>query len=209
MRGTRGATGGSRHMMRFGQDVRFVRAAHWMTLSAACLALGACAGNNVASRVDAQRDVAAAETPQREPAGKPLPLAPRRQATAPRVIDKSLAYSAIGTASWYGADFHGRRTANGETYNMYSLTAAHRTLPLQCTVRVTNLSNNRSLTVRVNDRGPYAGNRLIDLSAQGAKLLGFYDRGLAKVKVELVGGSPVRRAAAAPKPALIEQASIY
>jgi rare lipoprotein A len=161
--------------------------AYSLVLGVACLALAGCAGNNVAGRAKPDQNVAAAPAPD-EPA---RPAAPKRKAAAaPHVIDKSLSYSAIGTASWYGADFHGRRTANGETYNMHSLTAAHRTLPLQCTVRVTNLTNNRSLTVRVNDRGPYAGNRLIDLSAQGAKLLGFYDRGLAKVKVELVGGAP-------------------
>lgn len=177
-------------MMRFGQNVRFVRAAYRMTLSAVCLTLAGCAGNNVASRVDAQRDVAATEAPPSEPTAKPAP-APKRQAATPRIIDKSLSYSAVGLASWYGADFHGRRTANGETYNMHSLTAAHRTLPLSSTVKVTNLANHRSLVLRVNDRGPYAGNRLIDLSAESAKLLGFYDRGLAKVKVELVGGIPL------------------
>ena len=86
---------------------------------------------------------------------------------------------------------------------MHSLTAAHRTLPLQCTVRVTNLANHRSLLVRVNDRGPFVGNRLIDLSAQSAKVLGFYDRGVARVKVDYVGPAarpapPRVTAAAAP-----------
>jgi rare lipoprotein A len=179
----------------FGQNVRCVCVAYRIALSATCLALAGCAGNNVASNVSPQQDVAATETPPSDQTAKPKP---KRQ-TAARQVIKSSGYSAIGLASWYGADFHGRRTANGETYNMYSLTAAHRTLPLQCTVKVTNLANNRSLMVRVNDRGPFAGNRLIDLSAQSAKLLGFYDRGLAKVKVELVGQTPlppVRQASA-------------
>jgi rare lipoprotein A len=96
-------------------------------------------------------------------------------------------YRAEGSASWYGADFHGRLTANGEVYDMRSISAAHPTLPLPCYVRVTNLENRRSLVVRVNDRGPYHGNRVIDLSARAAKLLGFYDRGTANVRVEFVG----------------------
>lgn len=159
-----------------------------MVLGVVCLALAGCAGNDVANRAKPDQNVAAAPAPD-EPA---RPAAPKRKAaSAPHVIDKSLSYSAVGTASWYGADFHGRRTANGETYNMHSLTAAHRTLPLSSTVRVTNLTNHRSLVLRVNDRGPFAGNRLIDLSAESAKQLGFYDRGLAKVKVELVGGVPL------------------
>lgn len=161
-------------------------------LGAACFALANCAGNNVAQRATPQQpDVASNEQPSEEPAKEPT-KPPKRQTSAAHkpAIVQSGSYSAVGVASWYGADFHGRRTANGETFNMHSLTAAHRTLPLQCTVKVTNLANNRSLFVRVNDRGPFAGNRLIDLSAQSAKLLGFYDRGLAKVKIELVNRTP-------------------
>jgi len=100
---------------------------------------------------------------------------------------KAAGYSAVGTASWYGPGFHSRTTANGETFDMHALTAAHPTLPLHSTVRVTNLDNQRSVTVRVNDRGPYVGNRVIDVSAKTARTLGFYDRGLARVKVEYVG----------------------
>lgn len=95
-------------------------------------------------------------------------------------------YSEIGIASWYGPDFHAKRTANGEKYNMHSLTAAHRTLPLPSIVRVTNLENGRSLIVRVNDRGPYARNRIIDVSKKVAQLLGFMEKGTAKVKVEIL-----------------------
>jgi len=157
-------------------------------VAAACFALANCAGNNVAQRATPQQpDVASNDQPGDAPAkpGKRQTAAAQKPAFV-----ASGSYSAVGLASWYGADFHGRRTANGETFNMHSLTAAHRTLPLQCTVKVTNLANNRSLFVRVNDRGPFTGNRLIDLSAQSAKLLGFYDRGLAKVKVELVNRTP-------------------
>ena len=100
-------------------------------------------------------------------------------------------YSAVGIASWYGDDFHGRYTANGEIFDMNSITAAHPTLPLPCYVRVTNLNNQRSIVVRVNDRGPYVGDRVIDLSVRTAKLLGFYGQGVAKVKVEYVGRAPL------------------
>ncbi len=93
-------------------------------------------------------------------------------------------YKEVGIASWYGEDFHNKKTANGETYNMHDLTAAHRTLPLPCLVKVTNLENGKSLVVRVNDRGPYAKNRIIDVSKNVAKELGFYNKGTTKVKVE-------------------------
>ena len=95
-------------------------------------------------------------------------------------------YSEIGTASWYGPDFHAKKTANGEQYNMHALTAAHRTLPLPSIVKVTNLENGRTLLVRVNDRGPYARDRIIDISKKGAQLLGFLEKGTAKVKVEIM-----------------------
>lgn len=176
-------------MNKLSRSYRVSRVASVAALGAACFALANCAGNNVAQRATPQPDVASNEPPSEEPAKEPT-KPPKRQAAAAPATFKSGSYSAIGVASWYGADFHGRLTANGETFNMHSLTAAHRTLPLQCTVKVTNLANNRSLFVRVNDRGPFAGNRLIDLSAQSAKLLGFYERGLAKVKVELVNRTP-------------------
>jgi rare lipoprotein A len=100
-------------------------------------------------------------------------------------------YRAEGVASWYGRDFHGRLTANGEVYDMHSISAAHTTLPLPCYVRVTNLDNGRSIIVRVNDRGPYHRNRVIDLSIGTAKALDFYSRGLAHVRVEYVGRAPI------------------
>jgi len=100
-------------------------------------------------------------------------------------------YRAVGLASWYGDDFHGRATANGEIFDADAVTAAHPTLPLPSYVRVTNLSNGRSLIVRVNDRGPYAANRTIDVSRRAALLLGFTDRGLAWVRVEYVGRAPM------------------
>ena len=100
-------------------------------------------------------------------------------------------YTAVGMASWYGAAFHGRRTANGEVYDMASLTAAHPTLPLPCYARVTNLSNGYSVIVRVNDRGPYHGGRVMDVSSRTADVLDFKGSGTAKIKVEYVGRAPL------------------
>ena len=92
-------------------------------------------------------------------------------------------YDETGVASWYGPNFYGQRTANGEVYNAGDLTAAHRTLPMPVNVRVTNLDNGKSIVLRVNDRGPYAKGRIIDVSEQAAKLLGFYGIGTARVRV--------------------------
>ncbi len=96
-------------------------------------------------------------------------------------------YAAAGKASWYGPNFHGRLTANGEIYNQYGLSAAHPTMPLPSYARVTNLDNGSSVIVRVNDRGPYAHGRIIDLSGKAAELLGYRSAGIADVRVEYVG----------------------
>ena len=96
-------------------------------------------------------------------------------------------YSKVGLASWYGSAFHGRLTANGEVYDVNALTAAHPTMPLPSYARVTNLTNGRSVIVRVNDRGPFAHDRLIDVSAATADLLDFKQSGTAKVKVDYIG----------------------
>lgn len=96
-----------------------------------------------------------------------------------------------GRASWYGAAFHGRKTANGEVYDMNHLTAAHKTMPLPSYARVTNVANNRSVIVRVNDRGPFSNNRIIDLSKRAADLLDYTHAGTAKVRVEYVGPAPL------------------
>ena len=91
-----------------------------------------------------------------------------------------------GKGSWYGKKFHGRKTASGEKYNMYALTAAHKTLPFNTMVEVTNLSNHRKVIVRINDRGPYAKGRIIDLSYLAAKKLGYANKGVAKLKVKVL-----------------------
>lgn len=95
-------------------------------------------------------------------------------------------YKEVGVSSWYGADFHNGITANGELYDMHDLTAAHRTLPLPSMVRVTNLQNGRSLVVRVNDRGPFKNDRIIDVSMKAAQILGFKDQGTTQVQVEVL-----------------------
>ena len=96
-----------------------------------------------------------------------------------------------GTASWYGSAFHGRKTANGEVYDMNRLSAAHPTMPIPSYARVTNLENGRSIMVRVNDRGPFARGRVIDLSKRAAETLGYTHRGTARVKVEYAGRAPL------------------
>ena len=101
-------------------------------------------------------------------------------------------YDETGIASWYGVDFHGKSTANGDIYDMNAMTAAHRTLPMPTRVRVTNLENGRSIVVTVNDRGPFAHGRIIDLSRRAAQLLGMYRKGTARVRVQIAepSGTP-------------------
>ena len=98
-------------------------------------------------------------------------------------------YNETGIASWYGTKFHGKKTANGERYDMYAMSAAHKTLPLPTLVRVTNLDNGRSAVVRVNDRGPFVKSRVIDLSYAAAKSLGYDNAGTAPVRVEVLSNS--------------------
>jgi rare lipoprotein A len=100
-------------------------------------------------------------------------------------------YDRQGRGSWYGTDFHGRKTANGEVFDMNALTAAHPTLPLPCYVYVTNLANNRTILVRVNDRGPYANDRIIDMSRASSRALGFENQGITQVRVKYAGRAPL------------------
>ena len=102
------------------------------------------------------------------------------------VMDSAQGYVAEGTASWYGKKFHGHKTSNGETYDMYSFSAAHKSLPLPTYLKVTNLDNQRSVIVRVNDRGPFHGDRLIDLSYAAAARLDYHKKGLARVRIEAI-----------------------
>ncbi len=99
----------------------------------------------------------------------------------------SIGDESSGIASWYGRDFHGKRTSNGEYYNMYDMTAAHKTLPMNTMVKVTNLNNSKSAVVRVNDRGPFVKTRIIDLSYAAASRLGVVSHGTAPVRLEVIG----------------------
>ena len=101
-------------------------------------------------------------------------------------MQSSKNYKEDGLASWYGTKFHGQKTANGEIYDLYGMTAAHKTLPLPSYVKVINLDNNREVIVRVNDRGPFYADRIIDLSFPAAKKLGFVEKGVARVRVEAI-----------------------
>jgi rare lipoprotein A len=137
-----------------------------------------------------------AASPRMVEPGEPVPKGGGRYSVGkPYVIagktyvpeENAQGYSASGIASWYGEDFHGRKTSNGEIFDMHSIAAAHPTLPLPSYVRVTNLKNNRSLIVRVNDRGPFHEGRVIDVSVRAAQLLGFYETGTTRVKLDYVG----------------------
>src|SRR3954469_14757337 len=166
--------------------------------AAACLVLANCASSGkFASRVDPKYGVSS--SPRVVAMGEPVPKGggtyrvgkPYTVGGRVYVGEEDPDYRAEGIASWYGDDFHGRLTANGEVFDMASLTAAHPTLPIPSYARVTNLSNGKSLVVRVNDRGPYHGNRLIDVSNKAAELLDFKGNGVARVRVEYVGRAPL------------------
>lgn len=138
-----------------------------------------------------QREVDLAAIPSVEPRVEPISMAGNKSPYSVfgktyKVMDDSEGYAERGLASWYGSKFHGRLTSNGETYDMYSLTAAHRSLPIPAYVRVENLENGREIIVRVNDRGPFHPDRIIDLSWAAAAKLGFADTGVAPVKVTAI-----------------------
>src|SRR5260221_9524797 len=152
---------------------------------AACLVLANCASSGkFASRVDPKYGVSS--SPRVVAFGEPVPKGggtyrvgkPYTVGGRVYVPEEDVNYREDGLASWYGDDFHGRLTANGEVFDMASLTAAHPTLPMPCYARVTNLSNGKSLIVRVNDRGPYHGNRLIDVSNKAAAFVEFTSTGV-------------------------------
>src|SRR5438046_8005443 len=152
---------------------------------AACLVLANCASSNkFASRVDPKYGVSS--SPRVVELGDPVPKGggtyrvgkPYSVAGRVYVPEEDVNYQQEGMASWYGDDFHGRLTANGEVFDMGALTAAHPTLPMPSYARVTNIRNGKSLIVRVNDRGPYHDNRLIDVSNKAAELLAFTSNGV-------------------------------
>lgn len=123
-------------------------------------------------------------------------------------LQESKTYVASGTASWYGTKFHGQNTANGEVYDLYGMSAAHKTLPLPSYVRVTNLDNNRSVILRVNDRGPFYSDRIIDLSYAAAKKLGYAEIGTARVKVEGIDPQAYWAAKGRPAPLMLNEPQV-
>jgi rare lipoprotein A len=127
-------------------------------------------------------------TPESPPPGKPgYPKPYKVLGKWYQPLPHSEGFRQNGIASWYGRDFHGKKTSNGEIYNMYAMTAAHKTLPLGTHVRVNNLENNRSAVVRINDRGPFVRGRIIDLSYAAAADIGIVDSGTARVEVVALG----------------------
>jgi rare lipoprotein A len=173
-------------------------------LSVVCslLALAACSASRDSTQPSASARLRSFDAPPARP------LAARAEPASPAVGHYKLGkpyrigsvwyvpreepgYDRTGTGSWYGSDFHGRATANGERYNMDALTAAHPTLPLPSYVYVTNLANNRTVLVRVNDRGPYVGGRLIDMSRAAARALGYEHLGTAQLHVRYAGRAPL------------------
>ena len=203
-----------------------LRAARGVAAVATCLVLANCASSGkFAGGVDPKYGVSS--SPRVVAFGDPVPKGggtyrvgkPYTVAGRVYVPEEDTHYRAEGLASWYGDDFHGRLTANGEVFDMASLTAAHPTLPMPCYARVTNLSNGKSLIVRVNDRGPYHGNRVMDVSSRAAELLEFKGNGIARVRVEYVGRAPLegsddrqliatlRTGEPAPSPSLVRVAS--
>jgi rare lipoprotein A len=123
-------------------------------------------------------------------------------------LQESKTYVASGTASWYGTKFHGQNTANGEVYDLYGMSAAHKTLPLPSYVRVTNLDNNKSVILRVNDRGPFYSDRIIDLSYAAAKKLGYAEIGTARVKVEGIDPQQWWAAKGRPAPLMLDEPKV-
>jgi rare lipoprotein A len=176
------------------------------TLAVACLGLSAAAllgsGCSRSDRPQSGMERAGSSVPASRRViadGQPIPKGGGRYKVGdPYQVDgqwhtpsEDTGYDRVGTASYYAADFHGRRTANGEIFDMSALSAAHPTLPLPSLVYVTNMENGHTLLVRVNDRGPYVNNRVIDVSRAAARYLGFETKGTAKVRVRYAGRAPL------------------
>jgi rare lipoprotein A len=158
------------------------RLAHGLALAFMIASLGAAQGPNISEATPAPTSSVQTQSEVRKQAGKPKPYQ-------------------VGTASWYGQNFHGKETASGERYNMYDMTAAHLSLPMGSYVRVTNLHNGRSVVVRINDRGPIVPGRIIDVSYGAAQALQFRAKGLQRVRLDLVSAPQTNLAKSSqPKP---------
>jgi len=152
----------------------------------AAFSLSACASpaadTSAQATTTAQPDVVVKTEPLHKTANLSYKVAGKRYQPTKKIEQ----FSQTGKASWYGPGFHGKKTSSGERFDMNTLSAAHRTLPIPSYARVTNLSNGKSVVVRINDRGPFHGNRVMDLSKAAAKELGFIHTGTANVKVEQI-----------------------
>ena len=155
------------------------------------LCLGACSLTPGVEKDGAGKRIDTTVIPNATPKSEPITNAGNKSpyevfGKTYRVLPTSKGYKETGIASWYGTKFHGRLTSNGEIYNMYGMTAAHKSLPIPSYARVTNVANGSSVVVRINDRGPFHGERLIDLSYVAAMKLGYADKGTAKVLIEVI-----------------------
>jgi rare lipoprotein A len=165
----------------------------------ALIAVAGCSHHNNASHPSARTPAPQSQQPNSESASVPQPGSPSaakpnpsRTSGPPPAIERQPAvpgeYVEEGVASWYGIPFNGHRTSNGEIYDMHQFTAAHRTLPFNCVVRVTNLNNGKQTEVRINDRGPFVANRVIDLSLSAAQAIEMVGTGTANVRLEILSG---------------------
>ncbi len=181
---------------------RLGRVASWACAIASLTALAGCSGRSPPVRAtvgnEAPRSHASRVEPSRPDTWRPAKTAGSYKIGKPYNIRgrwyvpaEDPNYDRSGVASWYGPDFHGKKTANGETYDMHGFSAAHTTLPLPSYVYVTNLANNRTILVRVNDRGPYIPGRIIDLSKGSAHALGTEANGIGQVRVRYAGRAPL------------------
>ena len=160
-------------------------------LITAALTLVACGGIGVVSDRGPDKPMDVAHIPDAVPRIEPRTQAGNKSpytlfGKTYHIIQDNRGFTQQGTASWYGYKFHGQQTSNGEIYNMYGMTAAHKTLPIPSYIRVTNTNNGRSVVVRVNDRGPFHGDRIVDLTYTAAKKLGFVDKGTAPVELAVI-----------------------
>ena len=170
-----------------------------LCLIATAMLAGACSRGDRRPESRMERRSGVPASPRVVPFGQPVPKGGGTYKVGePYAIDgqwhtprEDPAYDRTGIASYYGTAFHGRRTANGEVFDMGALSAAHPTLPMPSYVYVTNLENGRTLLLRVNDRGPYASNRIVDLSQTAARALGFERQGTVEVRVRYAGHAPL------------------
>ncbi|MDB5440308.1 MAG: hypothetical protein JWM33_2735 [Caulobacteraceae bacterium] len=196
-------------MQTSGQSLR--RTGLGLALGASALALAACASTpapvakrpmpgSQASNRPSQGSTSAPRAPQANASGRvPGTMRPYQIKGVWYYPEENPDYDVKGVASWYGEQFHNQKTADGEIFDMNGISAAHKTLPLPSLVQVTNLDNGRKLTVRVNDRGPFVGDRVIDLSYEAADRLGFAGKGLANVEVRYLGPAADANSAVIPK----------